>query len=44
MKESKTSENNNSRRNFLKKTGAISLGLAGLTAGTIPYQTLFKHW
>jgi unsaturated rhamnogalacturonyl hydrolase len=38
MKESKTSENNNSRRNFLKKTGAISLGLAGLTAGTIPYQ------
>ena len=30
-----TSETNNSRRNFLKSTGAISLGLAGLTVGGI---------
>lgn len=35
----KTSENGNSRRNFLKNTGVISLGLAGLTAGAISCQS-----
>ncbi|MEI6048701.1 MAG: glycoside hydrolase family 88 protein [Bacteroidota bacterium] len=34
-----TSENNNSRRNFLKNTGVISLGLAGLTAGATSCQS-----
>jgi unsaturated rhamnogalacturonyl hydrolase len=35
----RVSENNNSRRSFLKNTGVISLGLAGLTAGTISCQS-----
>lgn len=35
MEKSKASENRNSRRNFLKSTGAISLGLAGLASGAI---------
>jgi rhamnogalacturonyl hydrolase YesR len=35
----KTSKNDNSRRNFLKNTGVISLGLAGLTAGAISCQS-----
>jgi unsaturated rhamnogalacturonyl hydrolase len=42
----KNSENNNSRRNFLKNTGVISLGLAGLTAGAIsckPDSSDLKH-
>ncbi len=39
MGESKVSENNNSRRSFLKNTGVISLGLAGLSAGTIACQS-----
>jgi len=34
-----TSESNYSRRNFLKNTGAISLGLAGLTVGAISCQS-----
>ena len=50
MIKSDNSEISNSRRNFLKNTGAISLGLAGLTAGaiscqsgsTIPERTLKK--
>jgi unsaturated rhamnogalacturonyl hydrolase len=39
MENSKTSGDYNSRRNFLKKTGAISLGLTGMTAGVISSQT-----
>jgi len=35
MEKSKGSENSNSRRNFLKNTGAISLGLAGLASGAL---------
>jgi unsaturated rhamnogalacturonyl hydrolase len=35
MEISKASANKNSRRNFLKNTGAISLGLAGLAGGAI---------
>jgi len=40
MEKIKTSESNNSRRNFLKNTGAISLGLAGLTTSVISCQTI----
>src|SRR5664280_818715 len=39
MEKTKISGSSNSRRNFLKNTGAISLGLAGLTAGAISCQT-----
>jgi unsaturated rhamnogalacturonyl hydrolase len=39
MEKAKISGSSNSRRNFLKNTGAISLGLAGLTAGAISCQT-----
>lgn len=39
MKDSKTSGNNSSRRNFFKNTGAISLGLTGLTTGAISCRT-----
>ena len=39
MEKLKPSESNNSRRNFLKNTGAISLGLAGLTTSVISCQT-----
>jgi hypothetical protein len=35
MEKLKSAENYNSRRNFLKNTGLISLGLAGLTTGTV---------
>lgn len=40
MEKAKISGSGNSRRNFLKNTGAISLGLAGLTAGAISCQTV----
>jgi rhamnogalacturonyl hydrolase YesR len=39
MGKSKNSGSTNSRRNFIKNAGAISLGLAGLTAGAISCQT-----
>lgn len=39
MDKNRTTESSNSRRNFLKNTGAISLGLAGLTASSISCQT-----
>jgi unsaturated rhamnogalacturonyl hydrolase len=39
MEKLKASENNKSRRNFLKNTGAISLGLAGLTTNAISWQS-----
>jgi len=39
MKKLNTSEGNNSRRNFLKNTGAISLGLAGLATNVISCQS-----
>lgn len=35
MENFKASESNRSRRNFLKNTGAVSLGLAGLSANSI---------
>lgn len=35
MEKSRSTENSNSRRNFLKNTGAISLGIAGLASGAI---------
>jgi len=35
----KSAETNNSRRKFLKNTGVISLGLAGLTTGAISCQS-----
>jgi unsaturated rhamnogalacturonyl hydrolase len=35
MEKSKASEKGNSRRNFLKNTGALSLGLAGLAGGAL---------
>jgi len=39
MERSKNSENNNSRRNFLKNTGILSLGLAGATTSPISWQS-----
>jgi rhamnogalacturonyl hydrolase YesR len=39
MGKNKTSVNSESRRNFLKSTGAITLGLAGLSASVISCQT-----
>lgn len=39
MEKIKSQANTNSRRNFLKNTGAISLGLAGLTESAISCQT-----
>lgn len=39
MESTKASENTNSRRRFLKNTGAISLGLTGLAASAISCQT-----
>jgi unsaturated rhamnogalacturonyl hydrolase len=39
MERLKNKENNNSRRNFIKNTGVISLGLAGLTTGAISCKT-----
>jgi rhamnogalacturonyl hydrolase YesR len=38
MAKIRSSETNNSRRNFVKNSGAITLGLAGLTAGAISCQ------
>jgi len=40
MRKSEYSEGANSRRNFLKNTGVISLGLAGLTAGAVSGQSI----
>ena len=39
MGKSESAGNINSRRNFLKSTGVISLGLAGLTAGAVSCQS-----
>jgi rhamnogalacturonyl hydrolase YesR len=39
MEKLENSGNNNSRRNFIKNTGVISLGLAGLTSGAIYCQS-----
>jgi unsaturated rhamnogalacturonyl hydrolase len=38
MRKIKSTESGNSRRNFIKNSGAITLGLAGLTAGAISCQ------
>jgi rhamnogalacturonyl hydrolase YesR len=38
MGKKETSDANNSRRNFLKNTGVISLGLAGLSSGAVSCQ------
>lgn len=40
MGKSETSESKDSRRNFLKNTGVISLGLAGLTTGAASCQSI----
>lgn len=42
MEKIKSSKGNKSRRNFIKNSGAITLGLAGLTAGAISCQTPSK--
>jgi rhamnogalacturonyl hydrolase YesR len=39
IEKNKTTEGSKSRRNFLKTTGAISLGIAGLSASAISCQT-----
>ena len=39
MERSKNSGNNNSRRNFLKNTGLLSLGLAGAATSPISWQS-----